>query len=414
MDKSELKGIIADQRKAEISEELIERAVLKKITELKKTPFVIIVSGVRRCGKSTLLNQIRKVEDGYYFNFDDDRIVDFKIEDFQTLYELFLELEGEKNIFYLDEIQNIKGWELFARRLRDSKKKVYITGSNASMLSKELGTHLTGRYVQLTLYPFSFFEFLLLKHVEYSKEMMHTTTGKGKLKRLFNEFLENGGIPEYLKTGNKEYLKTLYENILYRDVLVRYKLTNEKTMKELVHFIASNIAKEISFNSLKKMLGLGSSTTVKEYFDYLENSFLLFLVPRFSYSLKKQIYASKKAYFIDTALALNVGYRLSEDKGRMLENIVFLELKRKGKEVYYHKEKYECDFIIRKGYKITEAMQVTTSLKKNEEREYNGLLEAMKKHKLKSGLMLTEDEESERVMDNKKIKIMPIWKWLLI
>jgi len=412
MDKLELKEIVLDQNLRLNEEEIVEREVLSKLVELTKNPFVIILSGIRRCGKSTLLNQLKKDNAGYYLNFDDDRLVNFHLNDFQKLYELFSELYGEKSIFYFDEIQNIKGWELFVRRLRDENKKVFITGSNASMLSKELGTHLTGRYVQLTLYPFSFREFLLLEKFDFLEKDLFTAKGKGRIKKLFNDYLVKGGIPEYLKTGSKEYLKTLYENILYKDVLVRYKLTNEKSLKELVYFISSNISKEISFNSLKNILGLGSSTTVKEYFDYLENSFLVFLVPKYSNSVKKQIYANKKVYLIDNGIALNTGYRLSKDSGRILENLVFLELKRKGFEVYYYRDKNECDFIIKD--KKFKAIQVCFDLnKENKKREFAGLIEAMKKLKLSNGIILTYDQEDNFKLEGKKISVIPVWKWLL-
>ena len=162
------------------------------------------------------------------------------------------------------------------------------------------------------------------------------------------------------------------------------------------------------------MLNLGSSTTVKDYFDFLENSFLVFLVPKFDYSLKKQIYANKKVFLIDTAMAIYAGYRISKDIGRLLENLVFIELKRNEKEVYYFAEKGECDFLLRQGVKIVQAIQVCYDFNdKNKEREIGGLLEAMDKFKLKEGLILTYDQEDELKIKNKKIKILPVWKWLL-
>ena len=222
-------------------------------------------------------------------------------------------------------------------------------------------------------------------------------------------------IADFLKTNDIEYLKSLYESIIYRDIVTRYKLTNEKQIKELVFYSASNIGKEVSFNSLKNVIGVKNSTTVKEYFGYLENSFLVFLLPRYDYSLKKQIYYNKKLYIIDNALAQAVGFRFSEDYGRMLENIVFLELKRRAKEIFYHQAKKECDFIIKEGIKIVEAIQIvkTMSEEKTRKREMDGLIEAMEAYKLKQGLILTEDEEGEEMIANKKIKIMPVWKWLL-
>lgn len=414
MNKTELKEIILDQNKQKPEQNLIERDIFNLIESYIKNPFIIVISGIRRSGKSTLLSQIKAKYPGYYLNFDDERLIHFKLEDFQLLYETFIEIYGDKNLFYFDEIQNVKGWERFVRRLHDERKKVFVSGSNASMLSRELGTHLTGRHLEINIFPFSFKEFLKFKNFKLDKDSIYLTKSRAMLKKYFDEYLLNGGFPEYLKEQNKDYLKILYENIIYRDIIVRYNLAGEKSLKDLVYLAITNISKEISFNSIKKLLGLGSSTTVKEYFDYLENSFLTFLVPRFDYSLKKQIYLNKKVYLIDTALAMYLGFRFSEDYGRLLENVVFIELKRRKKEIYYYADKNECDFVLRQGIKITEAVQVCYELnEEDKEREINGLLEALEKFKLKEGLILTYDQEDELTLKNKKIKIMPIWKWLL-
>lgn len=414
MDKTKLKEIIREYNTQTLDSGLIIRESFDKLKASLKNPFVIIISGIRRAGKSTLLKQLKSENSGYYLNFDDDRLIKFKVEDFQDLYEAFTELYGDKDIFYFDEVQNVSGWERFVRRLHDNKKKVFVTGSNASLLSRELGTHLTGRHLELKLFPFSFREFLELKGLKRDKESAYLTGIKAKIKTYFEEYFINGGFPEYLSTHDREYLKTLYENILYRDIMARYKLTNDKLLKELVYLATTNISKEISFNSLKKLLNMGSSTTVKDYFDHLENSYLIFLLPKFDYSLKKQIYSNKKVYLIDTAMAIHLGYRTSKDLGKLLENLVFIELKRRGKEVYYYREKNECDFVVKDGLKIREAIQVTYVLEEdNEKREINGLLEAMEKLKLKEGIILTHDQQSEKKIGKKKIKIIPVWKWLL-
>ncbi len=411
MEKETLKDILLLQNKRK-KEESIPRTLLKKIEEYKKTPFIIIISGVRRCGKSTLLNQIH-TDDCYYVNFDDERFINFTVDDFQKLYELLIELFEEKDIFLFDEIQNIKGWERFVRRLHDEKKKIYVTGSNASMLSRELGTHLTGRNISLQLFPFSFKEFLNLKKYKLKNIDSLTSIEKSKIKRLFNEYLTEGGFPEYLQTKKEEYLKNVYENILYRDIIVRHHIPSEKPIKETVYFSASNISKEISFNTIKKLTGLTSATTIREYFEYLENSYLIFLAPRYDFSLKKQTYYNKKVYFIDTGMAKVIGFKVSEDAGRLLENLVFLELKRQNHEIFFHKQKKECDFILRKGNKIINAIQVTYSLEKNKEREIDGLIEALKRYNLKEGLILTMHEETEFIKDNKKIHVKPVWKWMI-
>jgi predicted AAA+ superfamily ATPase len=382
---------------------------------------VLILTGVRRCGKSTLLQELRRKnkKSDYYLNFDDDRLANFKLSDFQMLYELFIEQFGVQNDFYFDEIQNIPGWERFVRRLHDQGKKVTITGSNASLLSRELGTHLTGRYWAIELYPFSFQEYLLFKKQNRLLDEINKTENKALLKKSFKEYFTLGGFPEYLKEQSPAYLQNLYESILYRDIMVRHKLTGEKIIKELLTSIASNVGKLISFNKIKKQLGLGSATTVKDYFQYFENSYLAFTVSQFKFSITKQILAPKKVYMIDLGLARILGFRFSQDQGHMLEMLVFLELKRHGQEMYYHQNQKECDFLIKKGSKITQAIQVSWSLRdpQTKAREVAGLVEALQEHKLKTGLILTEDEFSEEIVKTPqgklKIQIMPVWRWLL-
>jgi predicted AAA+ superfamily ATPase len=243
---------------------------------------------------------------------------------------------------------------------------------------------------------------------------LYVTEKKIQITKHFDEYFTQGGFPEYLTTKNTDYLKLLYDNILYRDIMARYNLSSEKALKELMYLLANSLAKKISFNSLKKSLQLGSSTTVKEYCTYLENSFLIYLVNTFSYSLKTQLYLDKKTYLVDTRLAVNLGFRMSQDVGRLLENLVFIELKRKKKEVYYYSEKKECDFIIKDGAKITEALQVCYELHAdNRERELEGLMEALHTFKLKQGIILTHDQTEEITKNGKKILVMPVFKWLL-
>jgi predicted AAA+ superfamily ATPase len=410
---SDLKTVILDQQQTNLEATLVRREKFFTLSEWHSESSIVIISGLRRCGKSTLLFQQRELYDGYYLNFDDERLVSFTLEDFQQLDELFHELFGAKSIYYFDEIQNIAGWERFARRLHDARKKIYITGSNARLLSQELGTHLTGRYLQCNLFPFSFKEFLLLKNIDYAPDDFYTTEGKAKFKRAFNIYFTLGGIPEYLKTENKEYIKTLYENILYRDVLVRYNISNEKTMKELMLFVMSNVGKPISYNSLKNTLKIKNATTIKDYLSYLENCYLIFLISKFSYSLKENIYANKKVYVIDHGFPTVLGFRFSNDNSRLLENLVLIELKRRNAEIYYFQEKYECDFVIKEDVKIIQAIQVCYELSEaNEGREYDGLLAAMDAFQLSEGLLLTHDQENEIVIDHKKILITPVWKWL--
>lgn len=422
MNKQQLKDIIIDQHAIRLPAPLVKRDTYIDITQAKKSKQIIIISGLRRCGKSVLQEQLRYElgKSDYFINFDDDRLIDFKLEDFQMLYESFIELYGIQKTFYFDEIQNIVGWERFVRRLHDAGNKLYITGSNASMLSMELGTRLTGRYIEYHLYPYSFSEFLSYKGFKKLKPSHLTTLKKSTLKREFNAFMQDGGLPEYIEQKYEDYLHSLYESIIYRDVIVRYKINNHQAIKELVYYLASNIGKDCSFNSLKKTLGLASATTVSNYCDYLQSTFLCYFVRRYDHSLKKQLQSVKKIYFVDQALAMKIGFRTSKDQGRLLENIVFLELIRRGKDVYYHKDKHECDFILRENTKITSAIQVCVSLdnEKTKEREIAGLVEAMQTYQLTTGFILTEDTNTQETILVKEkeyhITILPIWLWCLM
>jgi uncharacterized protein len=421
MDREVLKQIIMDQLKYRSPKNYYQRTVTEKIQSFANDPNIIILSGIRRSGKSTIQRMLQfelpktNGYSDYYFNFDDERLVHFQVKDFQTLLEVFIELFGDQSRFYFDEIQNIEGWERFVRRLYEQGKKIYITGSNANLLSKELGTHLTGRHIQLEVFPLSFLEIIRHQYHEVLSKKALSTTDVGMIMHHFSNYLKNGGIPEYIEFEKTEYLKDLLEGILYRDVIVRYKIQDEKALRETVYYLASNIGKEFSYTNLAKTVGVGSPHTIANYCDYLEQCYLYFFVCRYSHSLQKQIQSNKKCYMIDSALIRMAGFRVSEDRGRLLENVVFLQLRMRSKEIYFHKEKKECDFVVREGNRIVQAIQVTTSLSDPDvrNREIEGLMEAMKAYQLQEGIILTENEQDKIRINEVVIFVMPIWKWLL-
>ncbi|NGX32484.1 MAG: hypothetical protein K1060chlam4_00531 [Candidatus Anoxychlamydiales bacterium] len=417
MNREILKKIIADQREYQFPQNYFERSESEVIRRFIDDPNILIISGIRRSGKSTIMRVLQKEqkEKDYYFNFDDERLVEFKLKHFQVLLEIFIELFGKQSNFYFDEIQNIEGWERFIRRLYEKGNKIFITGSNARLLSRELGTHLTGRNISLEVYPLSFSEIVYHEQPELLKKKTFNTSDIGTLLNLFSSYMKYGGIPEYLNFKKIEYIKNLYEGILYRDIIVRHNISNEKQLKELVYYFASNIGKEFSYSKLCNYLGIGSTNTVAKYCSYLEDCYLCFFISRYSHSLKKQIQYNKKCYMIDPAMIRLIGFRVSEDRGRLLENVVFLHLKMKGEDIYFHKDKKECDFIIRKGNQVVQAIQVTLHLSDKEikKREIEGLLEAMKAYKLKEGIIITENDEEQIKVENYKIQVIPIWKWLL-
>jgi len=417
INKQLLKEIIVDQQQLLLPDYSIPREKQSLVASCFPNDYVVILSGLRRCGKSTLLQYVRKEQpyQDYYFNFDDERVATFKLNDFQLLYELFIEMFGDQPFFYFDEIQNIVGWERFIRRLHDYNKKIIITGSNAKMLSQELGTHLTGRYRQIELFPFSFVEFCQFKHYKYDKT--DGTVAKATMQRYFNEYILQGGIPTYLRLQDTQYLSDLYESIIYRDIVSRYNLSNPTELKALVYHAASNLGKSITYSKLRQMLLIKNSTTIKNYLYYLQQSYLLFVISKFDFSTKRQELAPKKIYFVDTKLAQIVGFRYSPDSGRILENIVYLQLRCNYREIFYFQETKECDFIIQTINGDWLAMQVTLDMrdKETEQRELAGLGEAMTALKLSEGWVITLDQEEERefIYHGKSlvIHIVPAWKW---
>jgi predicted AAA+ superfamily ATPase len=418
--KQALREIINDQKQLMIPDYSISREKQGLVERCFPNDLVVILSGLRRSGKSTLLQYVRKDQPykDYYFNFDDERLATFELNDFQLLYELFIEMFGDQPYFYFDEIQNIPGWERFVRRLHDYNKKIIITGSNAKMLSQELGTHLTGRFRQVELFPFSFLEFCQFHNYSYTN--LEGTVFKATMQRIFNEYLLEGGIPAYLRLKDTQYLSDLYESIIYRDIVSRYHITSVSELRALVYHVASNLAKPINYSKLRQMLTIKNSSTIRNYLHYLQQSYLLYLVPKFDYSTKRQELAPKKIYFVDTKLAQIVGFRHTPDSGRLLENIVFLQLRRNYREIFYFQGKKECDFILHKTNDQWLALQVTIDMqnKETETREQEGLFEAMEALNLSEGWIITLDQEEERqILYNQKkfsIHIIPAWKWLLV
>ncbi len=409
-----LKDIITDQKAYMSNKKYIARDFPEKYLSNDE---IIIISGVRRCGKSVLLQQIRDKlpQKDYFFNFDDDRLGNFTVEHFQQLYEVLIELYGEQNYFYFDEIQNIPGWEHFVKRLYNSGKKIFITGSNARMLSKELGTYLTGCYISIELYPFSFSEFLIFREQKNLLGDISGTVARGEIQSAFNNYLRQGGFPIYLKSEDGIVLKTLYDNILYKDVMVRNQIVNEREVKELVYYTVSNIGKPLTYTSLAKVVGVKNPTTVKNYLEYIENTYLLFTLSKLDYSVKAQLRNPKKVYAIDNALVSRLGFHFSGEEGRLLENMVFIELRRRGGEVFYHSSgNAECDFVVREGFRVTQAIQVCYLFDNFEtrKRELRGIQDAMDTYQLSEGIIITSSHEEVVEYEKKKIYILPAWKWL--
>lgn len=418
MNREEIYSILFDQQKDfEGENPTINREMAKKAIELVSLDMPIVITGVRRCGKSFLLKIIKdklKLKDKEYFyvNFNDDRLVRFLLEDFQKIID-FLNEQGykEKCFLFIDEIQEVNGWEKWIDRIK-GKYKIFITGSNSRLLSSEIATILTGRSINLSLTPLNFKEFLQANNF-FLRNWKLDLKEQAIIRRQLSSFIEQGGIPKRITTGQNIVIKELYEDILYRDIIKRFGRL-DKQIKEIAIFFFSNPSSLTSLRTISKMVQLKNIATVKAIVGAFESSFLFFFINKFDYSVKTQIQNPRKVYCIDNGFLVNMGFRLSEDRGKLLENLVAVELKRREKEIFYYSDKYECDFLVRGGNKIREIVQVTYELnEKNREREVKGLIEALNKFKLKEGLILTYDQEEQFEEKGKKIKILPVWKWLL-
>lgn len=374
------------------------REQLAQVTLSKE--FVVIITGIRRCGKSTLMQQlINKLKRSVaFFNFEDPRIFGFETTDFVKLDEVI----GENTLYYFfDEIQNVDNWEIFVRNLHDKQRVICVTGSNASLLSRELGTKLTGRNIQIELLPFSYKEYLSFKKIKPEAA-------------TFKQYLLEGGFPDYLKTANKEVLQQLFKDIIYRDIIVRHSVRNDKVLISIALYLISNVGKEFSFTNIKNTFGIGSVNTVMDYISWFEDSYLLFTVPKFSWSLKSVAINPKKVYAIDTGFGDANSLSFSNDAGRLFENAVYLQLRRTYKEIYYFREKGECDFVVKEKNKVTNAIQVCTEVSQdNLPREVNGLVEALTFFDLEEGIIITMNQEDEIVQNEKNIHLIPAWKWFM-
>lgn len=360
---------------------------------------VEVISGIRRCGKSTLMDQIRHRLKGSssYFNFEDPRVHDFAVDDFQKLDEV---IGPNTKTYFFDEIQNVPSWEIYVRQLHDRGKKVFLTGSNASLLSKELGTRLTGRHLRHELFPFSYSEFL-----QYTKSKNTPTA--------FEDYLQHGGFPEYLRDRNEEMLHMLLKDIVSRDIAIRYGIKNTNTLMDITLFLLSNVGKEFTYNSLRKSFQVGSANTVSDYLSWLQDTYLVFFLTRFSWSAKNRAVNPRKVYAIDTGMINANSLSFSKDKGRLLENVVYLFLRRKNYDLHYFREQAECDFVVFEKGKCKMVMQVCQALHhENKDRETRGLLEAMDYFGLKNGLIVTQNQQDVLRFGKQTIELKPAHRFL--
>ncbi|MBP3709247.1 MAG: ATP-binding protein [Treponema sp.] len=394
----------SDRQKMEIS----SKKVLLKIPRVSAADipsaipeFARIITGIRRCGKSTLVSRFLFSTErrAFYLNFDDPSLYGFSRADFVILNEAidtYQKKHGGAQILYFDEIQTVEGWEVFVNATLKKSNLVTVTGSNAALLSYELGTRLTGRHLDYELFPFSFGEFCLLKKCKTDSD-------------AFAKYLKLGGFPEFLQYGCTDILKRLFDDILMRDIVVRHGIKDVRSVKSLALYLASNCGNLVTGSKLSAQLGLKTTATILDYLSFLEQSYLFFLVPKFDYSSKAQSVNPKKVYCIDTGMIANVTLSAGSDKGRMLENAVFIQLRRKTKNVWYYAEStFECDFLYGEGSVPQHAVQVCWKLtSENREREVHALVETCKRFPGVKPLIVTFNQKDKISYNGMIVNVVP-------
>lgn len=399
----------------------IQRDNLDKVREQIDTPLIKVVTGPRRAGKSVFSLLLLKDKNFAYLNFDDENLV--KAGNYDEIVQAMFEVYPAPQYFLFDEIQNLPAWELFVNKLQRRNYNILLTGSNARLLSKELATTLTGRHLAYEILPFSFREFLEAKNVRFSKDDFTLPEIKGRFLNAFEEYLKKGGYPEIVTKGLdvKTYLATLFDSILLKDIVKRYKVRFTSKLYDLATYLISNTASEFSFTKLKNVLGFASVSTVEKYIGYLEESYLFFVLNRFSFKVKEQIKAPRKIYLVDNGFIAAKASQFSPDTGRLMENLAFVEFIRRGHvpnlDLFYYKTRNgrEVDFVVRRENRIEDLVQVSheSADQKTREREIKALREASEELDCRNLTIITWDKEGEEKVKDKVIRFLPMWEWLL-
>lgn len=412
-----LKNVIYDQHEIIKNFQIVEREYEFDIN----ANYVVI--GLRRAGKSTLLYKIVQnlVASGtdwnqiIYINFEDERLSEFTLNDFNDILSVQAEMSDKKGWFFFDEIQNIEGWEKFARRMADSKEHTFITGSNAKMLSAEIETRLGGRYLTKYVTPFNFREFLKAKNIDYSDKTIFSTKDSGKIKREMENYFYFGGFPENIEYKDKrEYVSSIYQKILLGDIAARNGIRNTNGLRLLMKKIAETVKDEVSYSKLHnilKSIGVNiSKDAVIDYVKYAREAFLIFAIRNyFSKFTDKE--TTPKYYFNDNGL-LNLF--LNKEEPKLLENLVAVNLWNKYKDnLYYLKsQNIDADFFVEETGEVIQASYSVSNI--SSDREIQTLLEAARTIKeSKRFIIITYEEEKEMTVDGVKIEVFPIWKWLI-
>ncbi len=401
---------------------IVEREGIHFPTTLNK---VVVLYGVRRSGKTFILFDLfkRNKEHSVYIDFEDERLAGFKLKDFDLLKEVFLELKphliGKELVLLLDEVQNIKGWERFCRRAVERERtKVFVSGSSSKMMPFEIHTELRGRSWSIEVLPFSIREYLIMKGINIADKSLIYTAKRVLIKKHLQEYMRWGGFPEVLLVNSElEKIKLLREYLgamFFRDLVERYTITNIPLLDALTDKLFSSLSLKFSLTSFYKQYKDRfpfSKDLLFRYYKHFLQSMLIFEVRKFAESTYKRMRNPPKIYLVDTGLGKKIS---SLDSGRLLENVVFLELKRRGCEIFYFEEKGECDFIAKSEDNKLLPVQVCFELtEENSEREIRGVVEACHFVGVKEGMLLTFDEEKEVSVEGVNIRVLPLWKWCI-
>ncbi len=392
-----------------------ERALRKALGR----PLIKVVMGVRRSGKSVLARLALEGEVFAYVNFDDERLAWLGTEDLERLEKAVAGLWPSARLWLLDEIQNVAGWELFVNRLQRAGRNLVITGSNSKLLSRELATHLTGRYVAVELFPFSFREFLSARGESLPGGTV-TTRERAGLEERLREYALVGGFPEMVLSGTSgAYLRELHDKIVSRDIAARYRVKYPRTLKELSLYCFSNPATPMTFNRVQRTLGFKSVHTAESYVHFLEEAYLVLSARPFSFKFHEQVRLPRKVYTVDNGLTLALSTKVSQDRGALLENLVFQELRRRGADVYSMTQPdYAVDFLVREDRRVARLIQVCAALENPETvaREYRALRKGAQATRCRDLLLLTPEgraPEKRWVPPGLKVRVESLWKWLL-
>lgn len=419
MEIRELIIVLSDQK------EEIEAVDVTKLCDRKEEKLLSldsslaqVVIGVRRSGKSTLCAKVLRQQalPFAYVNFDDDRLAGMQTSDFDKLLDALYQIYGDFQYLFIDEIQNVAGWQLFVNRLLRQKNHLFVTGSNSKLLSHELTTHLTGRYMKIELFPFSFSEYASMKGVD-----IHSLSVKARAfrKRALHEYLLDGGFPELLHESNRRgYVEALLNSIIKTDIANRFKVKYVEALRRMASYLADNFCQEFVASKTGMLFGV-SDHTAENYYSYLKEAFLLLGVPKFSYKSKERV-RNEKVYVVDSALVTErEGGFNAENLGWRLENAVCLELLRRNRpryvDIYYYREsQWEVDFIVAKNGVVRQLMQVSyyISNEKTYNREIRGLVNAAKKFHCDNLLLINTEDEGDVVKGEFTIRKVLASEWL--